>query len=166
MDDIIRPYSFEENGGSNSERDRKLLDDGYGRVAGTAFDVADVGAMNAGLVREGLLAQPFLITQAAQVLTKALAYIHACLKARPSPIDLQTMSDIQVDCAAKPRMVMSLIVDRDGHMAQHVSGLIHSATRHDGYSFRPSALPGSRKRPRSFFRQTDAKSGETNEARR
>lgn len=121
--------------------------------------------MDAGLVRERLLAQPFLITQAAQVPTKALAYIHACLKARLSPIDLQTMSDIQVDCAGKSRMVMSLIVDRGGHMAQHVSALMQSATRHDGYSFRPSAPPASQKRPRSFCQQSDAKPGGTDEAR-
>lgn len=50
-------------------------------------------------------------------------------------------------------------------MAQHVSALMQSATRHDGYSFRPSAPPALQKRPRSFCPQCDAKSGRTNEAR-
>jgi hypothetical protein len=116
-------------------------------------------------VREGLLAQPFLVAQAAHVPTEALAYVHAWLEARLSTIDLQTMSDIQVDCAGKSSMVMSLIVDRGDHMAQHVSALMQSATRHDGYSFRPSAPPAMQKRPRSLCPQSKFKSGWTNEPR-
>lgn len=121
--------------------------------------------MDAGLVRERLLAQPFFLAKATQVSAEALANVHAGLKARLSPIDLQTMSDIQVDCAGESSMVMSLIVDRGSHMAQHVSVLMQSATRDDGYSFRLSAPPASQKRPRSFCQQSDAKPGGTDEAR-
>jgi hypothetical protein len=48
-------------------------------------------------------------------------------------------------------------------MAQHVSALMQSATRQDGYSFRPSAPPSPQKTPRSFCPQFDANSGGTNE---
>ncbi|MGY2736646.1 hypothetical protein ACVWYO_004320 [Sphingomonas sp. UYP23] len=36
------------------------------------------------------MAQPFFIAQAAKIPTEALAYIHVCLKARLSAINLQT----------------------------------------------------------------------------
>jgi hypothetical protein len=53
--------------------------------------------MDASLIREGLLAQAFREAQAAQVLTEANADIHVALRARLSPIDLQTIRDILVD---------------------------------------------------------------------
>ena len=54
--------------------------------------------MYARLVREGLLTEVLLLAQAANIPTKASAYIHAALKTPLSPIDLQTMRDIRVDC--------------------------------------------------------------------
>jgi hypothetical protein len=86
-------------------------------------------------VREGFLAQPFFIAEAAKVSTEALAYVHGCLEARLSPIDLQTMRDNSVDCAGTWSMVPSLIVDRKICMAQNVTGLTPSM-------WRMTAMPG------------------------
>ncbi len=53
--------------------------------------------MDPRLVSERLLAPALLLPQAAQISTEALTDIHGGLRARLSPIDLQTMSDIRVD---------------------------------------------------------------------
>lgn len=55
----------------------KLLDDGDRRIARAAFDIADIGAVDAGLVRIALLAPALLGAKAAQVSSEALANIHA-----------------------------------------------------------------------------------------
>lgn len=74
-------------------------------------------------MREGFLAKPFGIAQAAQVPAEALAYVHAWLEARLSPINLQTMRDNLVDCAGVSSMVPSPIVDRNASMAQHFTSM-------------------------------------------
>ena len=56
------------------------------------------------------LAPAFGLAQPANVLTKAYAYIHAELKTRLSLINLQTISDIDVDFAANGSLV-SLMID-------------------------------------------------------
>ena len=66
--------------------------------------------MDAGAVGVVFLAPAFGLAQAANVLTKAGAYIHAELKTRLSPINLQTISDIGVDFAVIERLV-SLMID-------------------------------------------------------
>ena len=66
--------------------------------------------MDAGAVGIVFLAPAFGLAQAANVLTKAGAYIHAELKTRLSPINLQTISDIGVDFTANGRLV-SLMID-------------------------------------------------------
>lgn len=71
----------------------ELLDHRYGRVALPAFDVADIGAMDAGTVGIVLLAPTLRLAQAANVTAQAKADIHAPIKTAMSLIDLQTMSD-------------------------------------------------------------------------
>ena len=66
--------------------------------------------MDAGAVGIVFLAPAFGLAQAANVLSKAGAYIHAELKTRLSPINLQTISDIGVDFTVIGRLV-SLMID-------------------------------------------------------
>ena len=66
--------------------------------------------MDAGAVGVVFLAPAFGLAQAANVLSKAGAYIHAELKTRLSPINLQTISDIGVDFTVIGRLV-SLMID-------------------------------------------------------
>ena len=66
--------------------------------------------MDAGAVGIVFLAPAFGLAQAANVLSKAGAYIHAELKTRLSPINLQTISDIGVDFGSNGRLV-SLMSD-------------------------------------------------------
>ena len=66
--------------------------------------------MDAGAVGVVFLAPAFGLAQAANVLTKAGAYIHAELKTRLSPINLQTISHIDVDFADNGSLV-SLMID-------------------------------------------------------
>ena len=66
--------------------------------------------MDAGAVGVVFLAPASGLAQAANVLTKAGAYIHAELKTRLSPINLQTISDIEVDFTVIGRLV-SLMID-------------------------------------------------------
>ena len=66
--------------------------------------------MDAGAVGIVFLAPAFALAQPANVLTKAGAYIHAELKTRLSPINLQTISDIGVDFGSNGRLV-SLMSD-------------------------------------------------------
>ncbi len=49
-------------------------------------------------MRERLLAPAFLLAKPSQVFAKALPYVHGAPETRLSTIDLQTISDIQVDC--------------------------------------------------------------------
>ena len=83
------------------------------RVSSAAFDVADIGAVDAGFVRERLLAPAFGVTKTTQVSAEAGADIHAAVETRLSPIDLQTIRDIRVDCPNTQSMGMSLIDDRN-----------------------------------------------------
>ena len=58
------------------------------------LNIADIGAVDTSAVGIVLLAPAICLTQAANVLTKARANIHARVKTAMSAIDLQTMSDI------------------------------------------------------------------------
>ena len=53
--------------------------------------------MNAGAIGKILLAPALLLTKASHVAAEALTNVHAKLRARMSPINLQTISDIEVD---------------------------------------------------------------------
>ena len=86
----------------NSKRLRELLDDRYRRVPLPAFDITDVGPVDPGAIGIVLLAPALLGPKPANVSSKAGAYIHAELKTRLSPIGLQTISDIGVDCYPSP----------------------------------------------------------------
>ncbi|QJU56374.1 hypothetical protein HL653_21515 [Sphingomonas sp. AP4-R1] len=56
--------------------------------------------MDAGFVRESLLAPALFLAKPPQIFRKALPDIHGRLKTRLSSIDLQTISDIRVDFAS------------------------------------------------------------------
>ena len=60
--------------------------------------------MDPGPVGVLLLAPAFLLAQATNVPAEAYTYIHAELKTRLSPINLQTISDIRVDFADHPSL--------------------------------------------------------------
>ena len=66
--------------------------------------------MDAGPVGIVFLAPALLLAQATNVPAEAYTYIHAELKTRLSPINLQTISDIVVDFAANGSLV-SLMID-------------------------------------------------------
>jgi len=59
------------------ERLGELLNDRHGWIPGPAFDVADIGAVDAGAVGIVFLAPAFLEPELSNIGTKALAYIHA-----------------------------------------------------------------------------------------
>lgn len=85
---------FEQLPRRDIERLGEFFDDRHSRVTPPALDVADIGPMDAGPVGIVFLTPSFGFTEPANILTKACAYFHAGLQARPSPIDLQTISDI------------------------------------------------------------------------
>ncbi len=62
-----KPTSDEQVAWRHPERPCQLLDDQDRGIARAAFDVADVGAMNAGLVRERLLAPALRLAKPSQV---------------------------------------------------------------------------------------------------
>jgi hypothetical protein len=76
------------------QRLRQLLDDRDGRIPSGAFDIADVGAMDARTIRELLLAPTLLVTKTLEVRPEAFANVHATAKTPLSMINLQTISDI------------------------------------------------------------------------
>ena len=80
----------------------QFFHDGHRWITRAALDVADIGAVNAGLMGKGLLTPALLLAEDADVLTQACAYIHAELKTRASTINLQTISDNLVDCRPLP----------------------------------------------------------------
>ena len=67
--------------------------------------------MDVSLIGIALLTPAFLLPEPAQVSCKAGAYIHAPDEAQLSPIVLQTISDILVDCAAKESLILSSMSD-------------------------------------------------------
>ena len=87
--------TVEKLSGCHAKRLCQLLDDGDCRIPPTPLDVADIGPVDAGTIGIVLLAPAICLTQAANVLTKACANIHARVKTAMSAIDLQTMSDIR-----------------------------------------------------------------------
>ncbi|WP_456291215.1 hypothetical protein [Rhizorhabdus dicambivorans] len=86
-----------EPSGRYAERFGQLFQYHHRRIPRPAFNVADIGAVNIGLMGESLLAPALLLAEGADVLPEALAYIHSSLKTRLSTIDLQTISDNLVD---------------------------------------------------------------------
>lgn len=84
--------------GIHVQRNRKFFNNGDGRVPPPSFDVADIGPVNVGAIGIVFLTPALLDPQSANISSKARAYIHAELKTRLSPIDLQTISHNCVDC--------------------------------------------------------------------
>lgn len=104
------PPSVEQLSQPYAERFSEPLDNGDGGVADPACDIADVGAVDAGFVGECLLAPAFLLAKAAQGSAEARAYLHGRSETRLSPIDLQTMRDIDIDFTGVPST--SSVTDR------------------------------------------------------
>ena len=90
------------------ERLRELLDHGDGWVAPRTFDVADVGAVDAGAVGIILLAPASRLAEAADVLGEAGAYLHDHPQTAMQLINLQTISHIRVDCSSTQSVCRSL----------------------------------------------------------
>jgi len=82
------------------ERLRKLLDHGDGGVTPGPFDVADVGAVDAGAVGIIFLAPASRLAEAADVLGEAGTYLHDHPQTAMQLINLQTISHIRVDCSS------------------------------------------------------------------
>lgn len=122
---------FEQHPDPNAQRFRQLLDHGDGRVTRTPLDIADIGAVDAGTVGIIFLAPALLKSQATHVLTKALLDIHAGQPAILSTIDLQTISDIQLDFVAWSSSTR-VTVSRHGVGDETFSRCEHTANyRHD-----------------------------------
>ena len=85
----------------DAECNCQTLNDGDCGIARATLDIADIGAVDTSFVGKGLLAQGLALAQAAHISTEALTNIHAALKATPSTMNLQTMSDIVVDFACR-----------------------------------------------------------------
>lgn len=77
-----------------AQRHRQLVDHGDRRIASPAFQVADIGPMQPGLMRKFLLRPAFRLAQTAHVEAQAFTDFHAAQKRLVSPIRLQTNSDI------------------------------------------------------------------------
>jgi len=88
---------FDELRGRNTKRLRQLFQDHDRRIAGTALQVADIGAMDPGFERELFLRQAFVLSQPTKILTEAFMYVHGATMEPMSTIDLQTKSDIPLD---------------------------------------------------------------------
>jgi hypothetical protein len=84
---------------ADAERNCQTLNNGDCGIARATFDVTYISTMDTSFVGKGLLAQGLAFAQAAHISTEALTNIHAALKATPSTMNLQTMSDIVVDFA-------------------------------------------------------------------
>jgi len=75
----------------------KLVDNRDRGVAGAAFEIADIGAVDAGLLGKMLLRPVLRIAKPAQVEAEALDDIHEREITVLSTINLQTISDIPLD---------------------------------------------------------------------
>lgn len=84
--------------GLNVQWPGKLFDHRDRRIAFAALDLADIGAVYASPVGIILLAPAFAFAKLTNIFAEARAYIHDRLKTRLSPMNLQTISDITVDC--------------------------------------------------------------------
>jgi hypothetical protein len=93
------PDLFENVGRRHAERGGDPLNDADGWIAAAALQVADIGPMNAGLVGELLLRQPFGLAQASKIPAQPLTYIHIPMSVEMSTSGLQTMSNISLDFA-------------------------------------------------------------------
>lgn len=83
----------------------ELFHDGDRRVAGAALEIADVGPVDLRLEGEALLRQAFLLAKATQIAGEAVFDVHTGMSTRLSTIDLQTISDISLDCTP-PKSVL------------------------------------------------------------
>ena len=88
----------------HTERLREPLDNGNSRISSPAFDVADIGAVDAGAVGVVLLTPALRLAEATNIPAEARANIHTKLKTAMSAIDLQTMSDIALDLPVRSSM--------------------------------------------------------------
>lgn len=96
------------------QRRGEFLDERYRRVAPSALDVTDVGAVDAGAVGIVLLRPALGLAEATNVPAKASADFHGLLKTAMSPIDLQTISDIGLDLSHHFELLrVSLIDDKE-----------------------------------------------------
>ena len=89
--DSIRLIQKARSGGAKGRRE--LFKNENRRVSSTPFDVADVGAVNAGLLGVGFLAPAFFLAKPTEVACQARANIHRRSEARQLLIDLKTMSE-------------------------------------------------------------------------
>lgn len=80
---------------------RQSFEDDDRRVAHATLDAADIGPVQLSLEGERLLRQAFLQPEPFHIEPNAASHVHASTVAGVSPIDLQTMSLISLDCAAK-----------------------------------------------------------------
>ena len=85
----------EQLAGPHAERLRQLFDEEDRRIARTALEIADIGAVNASAIGVFLLAPALGVPETAQVCGKALADIHKREQTLVSLIVLQTISDIR-----------------------------------------------------------------------
>ncbi len=88
----------EELTGPHAERPSQLLDNRDGGVPAPPLDIADICAVDPGTVGIILLAPALRLAKPTNIFAKAGADIHARTKSAMSPIDLQTISDIALDC--------------------------------------------------------------------
>ena len=92
------------------QRPGQLFDHSNRRVPAPALDVANVSTVDTGAVGIVFLAPASGFAEFAYIAAKAGAYIHAGLKTPLSPINLQTISHIDVDFAHNGSLV-SLMID-------------------------------------------------------
>ncbi len=74
---LVAPSSVQQFPGGCLQAGGQLFHNGDCRVAGTALEVADIGAVDAGLERQMLLAPFLLVTKAPEIGGKTKSDIHA-----------------------------------------------------------------------------------------
>ena len=90
---------FEDLRSRNAQRLGNPINDADSRISAAPLQIADIGPVDAGLVGELLLRQPFGFAQATKIPAEALTYIHIPMSVEMSTSGLQTISDIGIDFA-------------------------------------------------------------------
>ncbi len=93
----IKPASIQQFASLDLERLGQFLDNLDCRIARRAFQITDIGPVNASPVSIFLLAPAIQSTQAAQICSKALTNIHLAIETPMQFISLQTISDNRLD---------------------------------------------------------------------
>lgn len=95
--------SVQQFANADTQPTGQLFDHRDGGVAGTPFNVADIGPVDAGNIGKGLLAEALGPSQTAHVGSEALAdVVHRQTDTAATPIGLQTISDIRLDLPPFP----------------------------------------------------------------